>query len=535
MAWRRHLAPIFLCWSLGLLMAYHPMLLSGLQRIPTNPGDMRFNHYILEHSYRWLLGWAEHRQFWSPPMFFPAQNTAAYSDILLSVAPLYWLWRLPGIPPDTALQLWLLTIASLNYLAAYVLLRNGFDCAPLAAAFGAFLFAFASVRVNQIMHPQLLPQFFSLIAVFAAVRIFGTMQQGSTARHAAGGWIAVFFASLTAQLYAGFYLGWFLVFGLGIVAMWAMVLPGCRRALLSVLKRYPVEIFLAAGVSALALAPMAGRYMQVARELGGRDFAEVRTMLPTWPSWLYLGPDSWFYGWLTGLQTFRQLSMEHEQRIGLGLFTSVIVALGFYQWRRLPAIQLLLLGSLTLGLLAMLFPNGLTGWKLVFQYVPGATAIRAVSRIGLVLLIPASLGLALFMHYGQGRMARWWLIVIGVVCILEQGQAVPSYDKHAVRADVAALAKTIDPGCRAFLFTPALNQRAVPFWKIHTDAMWAQIETYIPTINGYSGAHPPQWFFTQPYIETEADEQRLAAALGLWIEARGLDPQGICWIKTPVD
>jgi hypothetical protein len=534
MSSRRHYTPALFCWALGLLMAYHPMLLSGLDRIPTNPGDTRFNHYILEHGYRWLIAGSGHQDFWSPPMFYPARNTAAYGDILLTVAPLYWLWRIIGILPDTAFQLWLLTVSSLNYLAAYFFFRKCFDLSSLAASLSAFLFSFASVRVNQIMHPQLLPHFFTVTTIFAAVQIFKAQQYGA-ARKTSVCWIALLFGSLTAQVYAGFYLGWFLALGLGVTAVWAILLPTCRGPLLLVLKSYPGEIFVAAGLSALVLAPMTVHYLQTGRELGFRDFAEVSTMLPTWQSWLYLGPDSWFYGWMTRLQAFRHISMEHEQRIGLGLFTSVIVGLGLYQWRQHPAIRLLLLASITLMLVTALLPRGMTVWKVLFHYMPGAKAIRSVSRVGLVMLVPASLGLAVFVQKWQERVPRWWLMVIGLICILEQGQVVPSYDKHAIRADVAALAERIDPDCRAFLFTPVLGRRSVPFWKTHLDAMWAQMETDIPTVNGYSGGHPLKWFFNQPHIETSADEQRLAAALAAWIDAWRLDPQAICWIKMPID
>ena len=35
-------------------------------------------------------------------------------------------------------------------------------------------------------------------------------------------------------------------------------------------------------------------------------------------------------------------------------------------------------------------------------------------------------------------------------------------------------------------------------WKTHLDAMWASLDTQIPTINGYSGNSPPAWPFEDP-------------------------------------
>src|SRR5262245_22439071 len=59
--------------GLGLMMAHHPMLLSGLQRVQVNLGDTRFNNYVLEHAYRWLIGARHHGEFWNPPFYYPAR------------------------------------------------------------------------------------------------------------------------------------------------------------------------------------------------------------------------------------------------------------------------------------------------------------------------------------------------------------------------------------------------------------------------------------------------------------------------------
>src|SRR5207245_509015 len=40
--------------ALGLWTAFHPTLASGFARLQSDPGDTLLNHYILEHSWRWL-------------------------------------------------------------------------------------------------------------------------------------------------------------------------------------------------------------------------------------------------------------------------------------------------------------------------------------------------------------------------------------------------------------------------------------------------------------------------------------------------
>ena len=63
----------------GVLMAHAPMIFSGFRRLQTDLGDSRYIHYMLEHGYRSLVGETQHRSFWNPPFFYPAQNVAAHS------------------------------------------------------------------------------------------------------------------------------------------------------------------------------------------------------------------------------------------------------------------------------------------------------------------------------------------------------------------------------------------------------------------------------------------------------------------------
>src|SRR5690242_13065432 len=152
--------------AVGLLMAHHPMIVSGLALIQTDPGDTRLLNYVLEHSYLWVRSAPGHKDFWSPPFFYPARNVAAYTDVLLSVAPPYWGCRALGAAPDTAFQLWMIGVSALNFLAGFLLFRRALRLGALASTAGAFLIAFGAPRINQLMHPQLIPHFYTLLVLF---------------------------------------------------------------------------------------------------------------------------------------------------------------------------------------------------------------------------------------------------------------------------------------------------------------------------------------------------------------------------------
>ncbi len=714
----RGFAPVLavIIGGLGVLMAHHPMILSGFQRMQVNLGDTRFNNYVLEHDYRWVLGTRNHTEFWNPPFFFPERNVAAYSDVLLSVAPLYMVNRAVGLPPDTAYQLWLLTLSSLNFLLAYHVLGRRFGLSAPAASLAAILFAFGAPRINQLGHPQLLPHFPSLITIDALFGLFAAPGAAATAWKRGLLWLAAMLG-VVAQLYAGFYLGWFLILSLGITAVVGLLGRRSRWVLLATLRR---DVFLLAATalaSGLLLWPLVNHYLDAARVFGPRYYPTVRQFLPNWKSFFYLGPDSWLWGWWVGPREAPLHEREDEKRLGIGLVTTLACGLGLYWNRDRPAIRLLLgvalglvistitvpqrmvhgvsltaillavawvypkrrgrsasdlvvpglvlaflkfnsfptepligaglftllvvvadvyrsrdewpwcigLGAVALGFAVWLFePTALaygtllgslaayagavagvrpgsrlaliataglllfstltnyghrpvvlrvaclapiylavsrttpwapaprvrlgvlivalmvtwlhrgdeTAWSTLCTYVPGARALHAVSRVGLMLLILWAIGLGLFVEALCVRRRPIAAFGMGLVCLLEQGVTTPSYDKDENRRAVSELAHRVDRRDTAFFYSP--HNASLPQWKYQIDAMWAGLESGVPTINGYSGNTPLRWRpLTDPNIEEECDFLCLEFPLRRWIAARGLPQKRVGWVGGP--
>ena len=511
-----------------MLLAFHPMLLSGLDRMQADPGDSRFNNYILEHGYLWLKGVPLHREFWNPPIFYPQPNTAGYSDILLGVAPFYWMWRAAGFPADTAFQLWMLTVSSLNYLATYLLLRKCLRCTPFGAALGAFLFAFASSRVAQIGHQQLLPQFFTIVAVYALFQAFELHAAGRS-RLAGSLWVLLFFAAFTAQLYSGYYQGWFLAVGIGIAAGWALVLPDYRTTFLALVRTHLVVLGIGLAASALVLAPMAIHYVEASATVGRRHFLDAYNTMPGWSSWLNMGSDSWLYGWAAGASGLSMVQFEHEQRLGIGLLTSVAVFVGLFRARERPFVRILFLSALAVAFCTSFLSHEIHWCRWYFHHFPGAYGVRVVARVGLLMLLPASVGLALFVQRLQGTRPAWVVLGIAALVVLEQGRALPSYDKAEARAYIQSLARRIPPGCEIFFMTPERGSTG----KYNLDAMWVQLRTGVPTVNGYSGNQPPGWPFVNMSMVTEEEERTVKVALTRWLRSHRVDSRRVSWVRVP--
>ncbi|RKH32132.1 hypothetical protein D7Y13_14720 [Corallococcus praedator] len=512
---------------LALLLAHHPVLLSGLRLVQGDEGDVRFNHYVLEHGWRFISGDAGHARFWDPPMFHPEPNVSAYSDVLLGVAPFYWLWRLLGLSEDVSWQAWLLTMSALNYAAALWLLMRGFALRAGPAVVGAVLFTAGAPRINQLNHPQLTGQFFALLALGAVL----VLLRPETDRRRGVAWSALLVGAFVAQLYAGFYWGWFLFFFLLLGFVLALGFGDARRNLFAALRRH-LPALAAFGVVGLALlVPLVLHSRQAIGTVGLRDFSEVTPMVPRVWSWFYVGPKSWLYGWTNDFRRFQRLPLGWEHQLGFGFVTSLLAAVGLWQARARPAVRMLLVMSLVTVLLVSFYRGGLVPWWLVFKAVPGAAAIRALARVGVWMLIPASIGLALFLQrqVQQGRAAL--AAGLGALCLLEQGLSISTYDRFESRADVDAVASRVGPECRSFFYAPTAGEAEE--WKYQLDGVWASVTRGVPTVNGYSGNAPRGWKLHDARRFDAASAERVDQELASWMDSRALTPGSICRIEVP--
>ncbi len=523
----RRLALPLAGWVCGMAMVFHRVLLTGLGKIPGGLGDSRLVHFVLEHGYRWLSGRPPHDRFWSPPVFFPHENVAAYTDALAGVGPFYWVWRWLGADPWTAFQLWTMAMWTLNFAAIYLVVRRYLGAGRPAATLAAVVCAFGSARVVQLTHPQLVPQFWVVLAFAALVEAFRAGAEGAPRRPAAArAWIGVFFAALVLQAWTAFYPFYFALL-LGAAALaWALVLGETRARLGRFWRAHRVALLVAAAGAALLLWPLAARYLAAKAERGYFPFAAGQA--PRLASWLLMGDTNVAWGWLTDLAPFAGLEASPHLN-GLGFLTLALAVAGLArQWRR-PGVRLLVLAVATLFALTLSWPGELSLWRWFRELAPGAAALRAVARVGMVLLLPAAVGLASF--FDGWRLARWRpaAALLALLVLGEQVHArLPTLDKAALRAHVDALAARVDPACRAFLLVMLGRGR---YEHLQDDAAWVTLATGIPTVNGRYGSFPPDYpNLRMPRIRKKRRLADARRAMGGWLAAHGESDDGVCFV-----
>jgi len=480
----------------GMVFVVGPSVQHG--RIPGDIGDARFNLYVLEHVYRWLVGKTHH--FWSAPIFYPYPLAIAFSDNFLGDGTIYALARVAGMVPEDAFRLWYALGFGINFaVASLVLNRLGYS--QLAAALGAFLFTFGMPVTVQEGHAQLIYRFGVPLATMALLQARGARPLLSLG-------MALFWT--TWQFYCSIYIGYFLilflaslVIGMGLCAEAGPVAGVCGlpMAALRIWNAQPLRaklLFLAATATLLALLALLFMPYIMASHIYGfrRSWAEIATMLPRPVSYLY-SSDSRL--WPSSGALFNALPMPGEQSmfVGVAPFLAVTVRVCLRLARRIQTDRLFgpVSAALLMLVIGTLYVHGYTLYR-PLAALPGADAIRAVSRIIVVMLFPMGLLVAssfdAIMRLRGSVVARTAAVaVLGTLIALEASltshYTSTKRDWQARMAAVAALLPPNLPPDPILLLGPAPNE---PWFATQIDAMLFAQKRGWRTINGYSGNLP---------------------------------------------
>jgi hypothetical protein len=313
---------------------------------------------------------------------------------------------------------------------------------------------------------------------------------------------------------------------LSAAALVAAPVPSWRRALLDVARVHWRPIT-AAGFLAVVLAlPAAAHYLEAAGTVRPRPPGAALDVLPRLASYLFVGERSWCYGWMTSLDVIRSLPVRHEHAVGLGFITTGCLLWVVWRTRTRPAVRFAVTVVAVVGLLVTMFPGRVRLYMILYHAFPPFQGVRAVSRIGMLLAIPAGIAVAwLISHRARGTRGRL-VAALAVLACLEQGVTSRSVEVALVEARANEIAAQVDRAAEAFLVVPRGPVQRGFSWH-HLDAMWASRRTGVPTVNGYSGNRPPGWDFGDLRLKRADSLDEVRRRLGAWAGPSGLDPERI--------
>ena len=366
-----NLSPFILC-ILGFIMFCYPLAL--FEQLPGDLGDARFINYLLEHGWLWLHKYGVHTRFWDIPMFYPNTNTLSFSDMMIGGMILYAPIRLFVNNPQNALAVWFILLCLLNYFSSYLVLRKGFNFDKFVSAVGAFIFAFGLVRQNRICHMQLMTQFFMMFSILGILLL-----DKSKSKLWNNCCFLITMLFFVLQIYTSFYLGWFMVFGTVVLILLMAIIPELKTKLYNFIKSYKYEIIGYSIICIILLIPLVEHYIAV----GAQQPYSLRRLAQL------LGIFS-SSSILDNLFSPSSSLVEHEYRMGMGYFTSIISILGIIFCKNHRKYIFSYIGII-LAFFTILPLN-----FLLYTCFPGESAIRAGGRIILLLLPIYVYGLANF-------------------------------------------------------------------------------------------------------------------------------------------
>ncbi len=493
-------AILFLGLGSGLLLRVY---ITG-QAMPGDLGDARFNLAVLEVFYRNLVALLHGRPtgFLNAPFFYPWPRVTNFSDTFWGDGETYALARALGAGELASFRAWFVAGFVLTYATTFLSLRT-LGLRTWGAATGAFLFTFPLPMTAQFGHAQLIYRLWVPPAFVAFDRLL-------TRASLKAGAACVLFAAL--QFAASVYLGLFLCLLLASYTVAVLLVGRDRLALpppdsarpLRPAAAWETWVLLVAGLIILAVVMVP--YHAVQSLYGfGRSWPEVATLLPRPGSFLLTNVSRI---WPDLSSDFRYPAVW-EQQLFPGL-SAVIPAIWFLvspsARRRHPHAAVLLVTMLIFFLLTI-DARGHTIYRLIYP-IPGFSAIRAMCRVILVMMLPPSVLLGMLTddltEVRESRTAEWrtvghaFAFILSAFLIVECSfvsaiTSAPAAWRERAEALAARLPKRLPPGALLALSTKTQSEDITSWTFGQIDAELAASALGIRTMNGYSGYFPQSW------------------------------------------
>lgn len=466
----------------------------------------------------WILWWTSHTiplstAWWNAPAFYPSTGVLAYSENLLSLAPItapiIWVTQSPLLAYNTAFLLSYVFCGLGAYGLALVV--TGRRDASLVAAIA---FAFAPYRLSHTQHLQLLSSYWMPVSV-AALHLY--------LRAPRWRWAVLFVAAWVLQALAS---GYYLFFLTAFVGLWmAWFMPGR----LSV--RDTVRLGGTWVAGAILLAPLLLGYRSIHASYGfRRSQVEVVNYSADVLGLFAVSPDSLLWSWLHA-----PVSAESEEFPGLTILLILLLVPWVRKWEgslpsspkwgpsRFSALlgfyvgAAVVLWTLSLGPVPKMAGTTIVahGPYALLAILPGFEGIRVPARLWMVATLCLAVAAALVIARIESARTRRIVILVSVAGLLLDGwpRAFPI---------VAA------PGMR-ITSSSARVRLGLPLHEAETETMYGAIAQGKPVFNGYSGYVAPQHAALRDLLEHHDPRilPRLAAnePIEIVVESAG-DPDG---------
>ena len=542
------------------------------------PGDIydgSLNNWFLENNLQYFLNGGNLfniSEIFNASLYWPEKNTLAMSDNWILITPIYGILR-TFLSPNFAFTGIIILSLTANMMACYHLCRHATE-QKVYRLLASFLSAFSLTVLARLGHSQLMPAFAGVMAIdsfIGAVSITklnlksNQNSKNNNSRNEIKISISKTFTGiiwLFLQIGIGFYQGAFFA----IASFCLLIVLILNRLLIKNGSFRFFEFNYIENISKLTLALkfviftilvwlnglIYWQYFLYSRNQGGRSWGEVSSMIPKfWSFWFNTLSNPTNVGFPAPVQSINSNSYpgpfwEHSMFPGYTFMVLLFVGIWFglrgskrvnqnqnIKWRVMKLSQVCLLMLLiTIG-----FGGSnpvLTFWLLIWKLVPGASALRGVSRIGIpiVLILSPLIAWTLSeLHYRLDRKSIAIMMSFLLMLYLSGNitKGISRFDSTEYAAKKDSIVKKIeeivvDKNCKSF-YVKSPDTANWMYDRVHPQmmAMWASIKIGVPTSSGYSGNYPNEgWnhMLTKPQLIN-------------WLRKKGVkesDISNVCYI-----
>jgi hypothetical protein len=483
-------------------MTLWPTISSGLQQLQADPGDTLLNLYILEHAHQHFSGLhvlnSDH--YWSPDFFWPIKDTLAWSDHLLGPCVIYGLFR-SLLDPFQSYLGWLSVTLWFNYISIrHAIERISPQTLPIWASIAALATSFSPAITQQLNHPQLLSLFLIGPILWHCHRLISQ----TPIDFSISDWLLL----ATWLLANGFFNIYIFVYACyGVLICTAIHL--IRRVSSTSFgvkpgKQLPLRTIVLIAFAALNLSIYIP-YLQTLKTFGKRPLEEVINNLPKPGSWLF-GSNHWLLpppwtpsnvnpNWVHGAEQ----ELFPGWSLCILLVATIFTAMGRprKQDNSLGTIRIWLVALAAMVLLSLSIHN-ISAWIIISKLLPGASALRASSRVGMMIVLFASPAIALAAKQWRLAKHQTWTPIAGLFALSGSFAGIwaigqPAFSLAKWKQETLAISGALQRSSCAVFWYEWSGQAA---FEAQVKAMHAQLRTNIPTANGYSGQFPREnWPF----------------------------------------
>ena len=534
----------------GALWFHWRIIQSGFDLVYGDYGDNRLSMMLMEHWYNYFLG---NVSFRNPIFFFPAKDVLGFTDSYFLFSLPYALGRTIGLTEYGAFQSVVIIFNIFAFFSMYWLLRCVLSLDVLISNIFATMFAFPNVIAVNMGHMQFLS--IALLPLLSGIlfRFVTVLKMHPNLGFLYGVAFSIIFPLLA---YTSFYTAWFYALYLLIILLIFILIICWQRKweffidVLNVVSNSRYVLLSITMFGMLASVPFLITYGPQYLQRGG--FVPDELFISTLPhpvDLINVGSTNLVWGGLLKqlIPNMSNRLSAYELNMGFPiLFASILligtVTSGIY-WLKGAASKVLdvsyvgltfLLGFTVLLCLSFIINwyNGVSLWWFIRAIVPGAKAIRVVSRFQLILIFPASVAVAMFLSYVKSNYINiihndWhkWLslaLFTLLMIFLFAEQSSPVYATVSKGEELEKFSRIMAPpsSCKVFALSRVEpsggrngkilsgTEEAI-VRRSQVDAIYLAYKYKIPTVNGLSSLNPLEyWMFNimSPFYTVEVGE-----------------------------